>query len=331
MILSADQIKAAVNGIVRTEENELGLELHRFTRDQEAFFYRTHPVFCRQSFFNGYFGRNCRTCAGVTLDFVTNAKTVKIEFGKIEYPEGEKDQLFDLWVNDELVQSYALQEQIAYKAPDGTYRFTLYFPHFAFPIISSVVLEDATVYLPQKKQIDILFLGDSITHGARALHPTNTYVMQTAKRMEVGILNQGNSGFVYDAGSIEKICDPKIIVTAYGINDFYRKDIPAIENDTTKFLQKLRKVYGDAKIVSILPLWTKGTKKDPDYKKAERDCLISLYTQYSDYMLDGRSLMPYNEAFYVDAVHPKDAGFLVYGENLAKELVAILKREEGRL
>ena len=86
MILSADQIKAAVNGIVRTEENELGLELHRFTRDQEAFFYRTHPVFCRQSFFNGYFGRNCRTCAGVTLDFVTNAKTVKIEFGKIEYP-----------------------------------------------------------------------------------------------------------------------------------------------------------------------------------------------------------------------------------------------------
>ena len=50
MILSADQIKAAVNGIVRTEENELGLELHRFTRDQEAFFYRTHPVFCRQSF-----------------------------------------------------------------------------------------------------------------------------------------------------------------------------------------------------------------------------------------------------------------------------------------
>jgi len=41
--------------------------------------------------------------------------------------------------------------------------------------------------------------------------------------------------------------------------------------------------------------------------------------------------MPYDEAFYVDAVHPKDAGFLVYGENLAKELVAILKREEGRL
>ena len=59
--------------------------------------------------------------------------------------------------------------------------------------------------------------------------------------------------------------------------------------------------------------------------------MISLYTQYSDYMLDGRSLMPYDEAFYVDAVHPKDAGFLVYGENLAKELVAILKREEERL
>ncbi|MBO5019453.1 MAG: hypothetical protein J6D52_02185 [Clostridia bacterium] len=73
MKLTNEQIISAANGIVRTEQNELGLELHRFTREQEGFFYKTHPLFCRESFFNGYFGRNCRTCAGVTLDFISDA------------------------------------------------------------------------------------------------------------------------------------------------------------------------------------------------------------------------------------------------------------------
>ena len=50
MKLTYEQIISAVNGIVRTEQNELGLELHRFTREQESFFYKTHPTFCRDSF-----------------------------------------------------------------------------------------------------------------------------------------------------------------------------------------------------------------------------------------------------------------------------------------
>ena len=43
MKLTFEQIISAANGIVRTEQNDLGLELHRFTREQEAFFHKTHP------------------------------------------------------------------------------------------------------------------------------------------------------------------------------------------------------------------------------------------------------------------------------------------------
>ena len=64
MKLTTEQIIAAANGIIRTEQNELGLELHRFSRTQEGFFYQTHPLYCRESFFNGYFGRNCRKSWG---------------------------------------------------------------------------------------------------------------------------------------------------------------------------------------------------------------------------------------------------------------------------
>ncbi len=38
MKLTFEQTISAANGIVRTEQNDLGLELHRFTREQEAFF-----------------------------------------------------------------------------------------------------------------------------------------------------------------------------------------------------------------------------------------------------------------------------------------------------
>ena len=101
MELTFEQIISAVNGTVRTEQNELGLELHRFTREQEGFFYKTHPLFCKESFFNGYFGRNCRTCAGVTLDFISDAKVFRLKFGKTEYAKtvNERIHLFDLYMD----------------------------------------------------------------------------------------------------------------------------------------------------------------------------------------------------------------------------------------
>ncbi len=53
MELSFEAIISAANGIVRTEQNDVGLELHRFSREQEAFFHKTHPLYCNNYFFNG--------------------------------------------------------------------------------------------------------------------------------------------------------------------------------------------------------------------------------------------------------------------------------------
>ncbi len=330
MRLTYEQIISAANGIVRTEQNELGLELHRFTREQEGFFYKTHPLFCEESFFNGYFGRNCRTSAGVTLDFISDAKVLKIKFGQTEYAKGKIDRihLFDLYVEGKFAESYKTETEIAYISSGKQQRFTLYFPSYAFPIISSVDLEDATVFSPQKKHIDILFLGDSITHGAFAVNPSNSYVMRVARNMDIGILNQGNSGFVYDAGSIEKVCESKIVVTAYGINDFHRKNIELIEKDTTEFLQKLKETYKNSKIVSILPLWTVWNGKDESYKSAERKCIKSVYEKHSDYIIDGYNLVPHDAKYFADEVHPNDEGFAFYGEKLAKELIEIIAKSQ---
>lgn len=326
MKLTFEQIVSAANGIVRTEQNELGLELHRFTREQEGFFYKTHPLFCTESFFNGYFGRNCRTCAGVTLDFISDAKALKIAFGQTEYAKSsvERIHLLDLYVDGKFAESFKAGNDIIYHAAGEKRRFTVYFPYYAFPIISSMELEGAACFIPQKKQTDILFLGDSITHGAAAVHPSNSYVMHVARNMNVGVLNQGNSGFVYDAGSIEKVCEPKIVVTAYGINDFVRKNLQLLESETTEFLKKLKEVYKDSKIVSILPIWTVWNEKDEKFKTAERTCLHHIYEQYSDYVIEGHTLVPHSKKLFADEVHPNDEGFSFYGEKLSKELRKII-------
>ena len=173
-----------------------------------------------------------------------------------------------------------------------------------------------------------MFLGDSITHGAFAINPSNSYVMRVARNMDIGILNQGNSGFVYDVGSIEKVCEPKVVVTAYGINDFHRKNIELIEKDTTKFLQKLKETYKNSKIVSILPLWTVWNSNDESYKWRERNCIKSVYEKYSDYIIDGYNLVPHDAKYFADELHPNDDGFEFYGENLTKELKEIIAKSQ---
>ena len=327
MKLTFEQIISATNGIVRTEQNELGLELHRFTREQEAFFYKTHPLYCKESFFNGYFAGNCRCCAGITLDFISDAKIIEIKFGKIEYAKSKFNRihLLDLYIDGKLVESYKMDNDIIFKVSGKSQRFTLYFPSYAFPIISSVELQSATTFIPQKKNIDILFLGDSITQGAFAVNPSNTYVMRVVRNMNVGILNQGNSGFVYDAGSIEKVCEPKIVVTAYGINDFMRKNLQLLEGETDEYLKKLKELYKNAKIVSILPLWTLWNDANVNFKIDERACLKNIYEKYCDYIVDGFTLVPHDKKYFTDEVHPNDEGFAFYGENLVKELERIIR------
>jgi lysophospholipase L1-like esterase len=326
MKLTFEQITSAANGIIRTEQNDLGLELHRFSRDQEGFFYKTHPAFCKNSFFNGYFGRNCRTCAGVTLDFITDARKIEIAFGATEYAKARKDRihLFDLYVDNAFRESYKPESNIVFCASGEKHRYTLYFPYYVFPIISSMELEGAKIFEPRKKEIEILFLGDSITHGAIAIHPSNTYVMRVARNLGVGVLNQGNSGFVYDAGSIEKVCNPKVIVTAYGINDYMRKDLLTLKKDAEAFLRKLKETYSESKIVSILPLWTVWDAEQENFKMDKRKALEEVYKQYSDVLVDGHTLIPHDKKYLADDVHPNDEGFAFYAEKLSKILLDLI-------
>lgn len=76
-----DAIKKIATGVVRFEQTEDGLLLHRFSEKQTEAFYQSLPYYTGE-YFNGYFGNNCRSLAGVTLDFTTTARRLCLTLGK---------------------------------------------------------------------------------------------------------------------------------------------------------------------------------------------------------------------------------------------------------
>jgi hypothetical protein len=57
---------------------------------------------------------------------------------------------------------------------------------------------------------------------------------------------------------------------------------------------------------------------------AERNCIKTIYEEYSDYIIDGYNLVPHNKKYFADNAHPNDEGFAFYGDNLTKELESII-------
>ena len=96
------------------------------------------------------------------------------------------------------------------------------------------------------------------------------------------------------------------------------------KEDTVEFIEKVKSLYQNSRIVSILPLWTAGDGENENFRKDERDCLKRVYEEYSDYIIDGRNLIPHDEKYLHDGLHPNDEGFKHYGNNLAKELANII-------
>ncbi len=181
---------------------------------------------------------------------------------------------------------------------------------------------------PEKK---ILFLGDSITQGMDCVSPLCAYSCVVAKIMNLDYINQGVGGHTFDPDTLDENFPfiPDIITVAYGVND-WNKDFSAdlIEQNVSSYFEKLGKIFLQSKIFVITPIWTERE----DQKKAAgtlqdiRKIIENLAKKTGFKVIDGLSLVPHNSFYFVDGVHPNEAGHLIYGINLASQLMAHIKR-----
>ena len=70
---------------------------------------------------------------------------------------------------------------------------------------------------------------------------------------------------------------------------------------------------------------------DNNFKKAERVCLKKVYKEYSDHIIDGLDMIPHNEKYFSDEVHPNDDGFKFYAENMEKEIKNMIIKDERNI
>ena len=267
---------------------------------------------------------NATGSTGVRLDFVTDSSMFSFK--------AAAGNRYELYINGEFKQQItnaaAQTFSIALDTSKGENRITLFLPNGGVGKITMMQLDYGATCERQKFDRNFLIIGDSITQAWPTTIDSNGYGHLISMHYNADSIVYGVGGGIFDAkilGSTPE-CDPEVITVAFGTNDWARSYTAAtIENNMRAFLNKLKELYPDAKIVGITPLW----RKDADNKKAitfdeARDLIKSIYEEYGISCIDGEYMMGHDDKFFADDVHPNDEGHKEYANNLIKELDVIL-------
>ncbi len=211
-------------------------------------------------------------------------------------------------------------------------KVSIYLPHLVDIRIKEIEIEDASFIEDcseeEKEKKKILCFGDSITQGMTSKRPSTIFPSQLGKFFSMKVLNQGVGGYVFDENIIDEEMNisPHIITVAYGINDWFQHtSIDYFQEKCSGFLNKLVRTYEKAEIFLITPIWSTSENelKAMGNISAIRKIIEDIGKEYSRiHLVDGLKMVPNIEDYYVDGLHPNEAGFMHYSINLAKEIKA---------
>lgn len=307
--LSYEEINEVVAGALTHEITDSGLRLYKSTQKQ---------MDAWKEYTNGW--KSNTDCpeqgGGIHLDFDTDSSFVsfKVSSGSCV-----------VLVNDELVANGVNDKMYKLDMENGTNRVTIVLPtgNTKNWVVSELIVDAGATVEKHKTDLNILFLGDSITQGYNNHgHPASTYTFYTTTYFNANSVVQGNGG----SQIWEKLLDPDLadlyqpdlIIIALGTNDYAngcRAD--ALKSRMNTFLDKLQDIYPDTEIVGVTPikrLNREMTAFDTNLAAANKG-LEESFKAHGCFVVDGETMLSKAEE-YADYVHPNEDGFLVYGENL---------------
>jgi len=323
MILTNKELRPLIFGAVEMAEKDGLLRPLRF-----GFHVRENVYPAGNKFRNSMFHT-----AGVMLSLVTDTRS--FAFSYLLTSTGA-DRSFDVWANGVFyhheVLNKGMRGTVNVTLPAGEKTVTVYFPYNCGAQIYDVTLDDgATVKVPTK-DCNILFIGDSITHGHTAIYSSMTYPCQVARALNAHIINQGIGGERFNPMAVdaELPFEPDLIVVAYGTNDwshgFSRARMVGACNG---HFAALRDKYPKTPIVSILPLWRGDANRTTGVGSFEeaREIVRDAATRFGVQVVDGMELVPHVPSVYADLrLHPNAFGFQFYAEELLKRLPDVRKK-----
>ena len=331
--MTKQEIYPLFKGICRIEDmNDGYIFPARMTRKQEEYFVNDGPGM----------GMRAKCTPGVRLDFYTDAKVISLS-----YRFGEayrKTVSFDLYINDVLCDSHRndgsdegkiVWELEKYDMYPETYeerRVTIHFPCIAQTFIKDVKIGNARPAESPKEKI--LFFGDSITQGVDCgVHASLNYVNLASRYLNAEYMNLGVGSARFCPGFIdnELAFKPDEIVVAYGSNDcvlVYSEE--GVRRDIPEFFRILTETYPGVPLYVITPIWNwrfddNGTSPYSEAEKERISIVLDLIKDSCEKtganLIDGRKLICHiPDLFRNNDPHPVEAGFAIYGAELAKAI-----------
>ncbi len=334
MKLTYEQIKSAACGVARVEEKNGYIQLLRFTKEQEEL-YKT----VTKDFFNKTFAT-----AGVRLAFRTNSRKLFLS-ALFEQASSRTYFAVDVKVNGELFgtldncgggevcfenerENYKLGEYAKeFELPDGENEIMMYFPWSCRVKIGEIAIDDGASFEPIHRKKQILMIGDSITQGYCAVHPSCRYAAMLADAIGAEERNKAIGGEVFRP-ELALLCDdnyePDYITVAYGTNDWSTKTREAFHENCRGFYEAISKNYPNAKIFAIAPIWRADLEKGTAFGKfsdvaKEIESIVAPLGNVT--FIDAFDCVPEDEKYFADLyLHPNDAGFLHYAKNIYEKI-----------
>lgn len=246
-----------------------------------------------QAWHPGLFRQMALTCAGVRVEFETDAREVVLELRVDREPRGtravlegidrnrpEGDDPHDMVSVDidghheacgmpaegDEVLSVSLvghdrEDDLGLQALPGlarTRHVRIWLPALRGCMVRDVWC-DGTAIRPVAPKRNLLVLGDSVAQGFVSDDPARSWPALLAARLGLDLVNQGIGGQVFQPGSLAGLAgsvDPERIVVAYGENYRYEACAAAgVSRDVRLYLRELSHLWPQATTYVLTPLW----------------------------------------------------------------------------
>lgn len=329
--------ESLIFGAVSFERTDAGLRPWRIPFEEYSLF-ETHPNCKFESL-----QQSASETAGVRLQFSTNSQRVALKTGG---NNTAKDQLFDLVINNELLQSAKLEpgtsDIVFSDLPAGDKDVHIWLPMDAAVELVELSVDDDLSPVNDTR-LKWITHGSSITHCRGAYSPARTWPAIVARERDLNLMSLGfGAGCHLDQHTARIIRDMKadFISLKIGINIIivgslgWRTFKPAV----TGFLRTIREKRETTPIAILSPIIAPGFE---DSKNCVNMTLREMRVELADAVerhkqvtgdenirfFDGLNLLPQEEIGKMDGfLHPDGREYEIMGRNFVTQVYDNLMR-----
>ena len=293
-----------------------------------------------RDFYSGAEGFNiCARCpAGVRIRFRSNTASLRASF---KYGGGASQPFFgaDLFVDGRRAGTFGPKEKVTrwsgeiFRAESQIEReFDLWLSYSVETWVDFLEVEDGASVEPVMPDGETwLAVGNSITQGMFCTSPSRTYAATAARVQGLALHNVGVGGGRMEpgVGKGASLIPCSIATVAFGVNDWNQlKPVDQFKRDSMELLCALLRGRENLPVGLITPLPVCDRPELNEVGASPEDLRRVLREAACEFesvtVIEGPSLVPADEKYFVDGVHPNDLGMNEMGTNLATKLKLLL-------